>query len=341
MRFHRRRFFLTITVFILLTGLLSADQTKRNVFDLGFNLGRPGSEGLKDQDLLANDSRIMGNIQKYLGKAVETAEKLGISSASIKKFLADCESFTRAQYMKEGDQVRDRLQAACRIKFGEGAAVIFTMGVWMGGAQNIASTGAQFTRGQRPGTYKLVQRNVGWMQQSAPALGLDTDRIKRLNESLNSRAGISFTSIQDSLENIRDRWREELLNQPGFAIATVLTDANWNTEVVQSDIPVLVVFGANFNPPSARLISTVKGMAKKYEGKVKFLTADPKDCPKTCRKEKIMSMPLIRIYNKGAKMGELIGNQPAEAISRFIDETISTGLLGIVMDKPSIKRISL
>ncbi|MFC2156580.1 thioredoxin family protein [Acidobacteriota bacterium] len=339
MKNNRRFAFVFLFIFILSQGLVLGDEVKRNIFDLGFFMGRPGSEGLRDQDLLVSDSRIMQNVRDYVGRAVKTAEELGIPTDSLNQFLANCENFTRSQYMTQGRQMIDFLQNSCRNMFGETGAVIFTIGVWMGGAQNLSEFARQYSRVQRPGTYALIQRNVGWMQQNAPVVELSVDRINRLGTGLNTPTGLPFGGILNDLEAVLDQWRRELLGQPGFPVTSVVTDSNWNAEVMQAGLPVLVVFGASFNPQSARLIKTVKGMANKYKRKVKFVTADPKDCPKTFGNERIMNMPVMRIYFKGQMTGELTGNQTEENISKFIDENLGQpGILGIEMARPVIKK---
>lgn len=56
-----------------------------------------------------------------------------------------------------------------------------------------------------------------------------------------------------------------------------LTAANWEKEVVESPVPVLVDFTAAWCPPCKILAPTIEGLAEKYQGKVKVAKFDVGD----------------------------------------------------------------
>jgi len=299
-------------------------------------MARPTSQGLKDNEALSANAEIMGSIQKYLNSSLETAQILGLTTDSLENFKRACETFTRAQYMNQGRLVLDEYQQQCRNKFGEESGVIFTIGVWMAGAEATAAYGRGFRRSERPGTYDLIVRNVGWLKDNAANIRLSQDQIDDLFANLNTDPGPPFYSIQDGLQQIRDSWRDELQNQPPIYQVFALTDGNFSDIVVQSDLPILVVFGPRFNPQTATLIKRIEDMVPHYTGKAKFGTAEPQTCPKIYQQEKIMKPPLVRLYKKGVVVGELKGEMSEEAIKRLIDDNISfTGLLGIEMQTPT------
>ena len=327
---------ISLTCFCLLLFVsLWADEMRVNVYNLGYSLGRPCSQGLRDNDMLAVNSRIMQNVRSYLNDAIRLAQQLEIDSAGIDLFKQNCEQYTRSQYMTQGRILMDNLQQICNTNFGEEGAVIFTMGIWMGGAECTAAFGAGFDRSQRPGTYALIQRNVGWMRDNAPRISLDTRQINRLFDNMNRDPGVSFSSARSSLRRIREDWITELRQQPSFFQLVNLTDATWESEVLQSSIPVLVVFGPSYDVPSRRMIKVIEGMLKEYLGRVKFAIAPLPQCKGTYQKMRVMAFPTLLLFKGGNQIARKQGGQSEAAIRALIDANLeSEGLLGIKMAKP-------
>lgn len=102
-----------------------------------------------------------------------------------------------------------------------------------------------------------------------------------------------------------------------------ITESTFNTDVIQSDIPVLVDFWAPWCGPCRMLSSTIDGLAEKLEGKVKVCKVNVDDCPNIAVQYQISSVPTVMLFNKGDSIQTLVGLQPEEAYLKAVDSVNS------------------
>src|SRR5437667_353925 len=69
-------------------------------------------------------------------------------------------------------------------------------------------------------------------------------------------------------------WDSPSTRKSGSSHVVEITQANWQKEVVESDIPVLVDFSASWCPPCQKLAPTIDKLAERYKGKVKVGKVD-------------------------------------------------------------------
>jgi thioredoxin 1 len=93
-----------------------------------------------------------------------------------------------------------------------------------------------------------------------------------------------------------------------------LTDASFEKEVVQSDIPVLVDFGADWCPPCRILEPTVEEIAAEYDGIVKVGMMNIDHNPDTAATFGIRGVPTILFFRNGEMVDRLVGAVPKSAI---------------------------
>lgn len=90
-------------------------------------------------------------------------------------------------------------------------------------------------------------------------------------------------------------------------MAHVFTDDNFQAEVLECDIPVLVDFYAAWCGPCQAMAPVVDELSKEYEGKIKIGKLDVEASQETAGKYGIMSIPAFKIFKAGKVVSEKMG----------------------------------
>ncbi len=101
--------------------------------------------------------------------------------------------------------------------------------------------------------------------------------------------------------------------------AIEFTDANFDEEVIKSDIPVLVDFWAVWCGPCKMIAPFVEELAIEYQGKVKVGKLDVDNNPDVSVKYGIRSIPTLLIFRDGEIVDQIIGSVPKQAIAQKLD----------------------
>lgn len=91
---------------------------------------------------------------------------------------------------------------------------------------------------------------------------------------------------------------------------TEVSDSNFESEVLKSNVPVLVDFWATWCGPCKMIAPVVEEIANEYAGKVKVVKVDVDSNPETSMKFSIRSIPTIMIFKGGKVVEQLIGAMP-------------------------------
>ena len=101
-----------------------------------------------------------------------------------------------------------------------------------------------------------------------------------------------------------------------------LTDSNFQTEVLSSDLPVVVDFWAAWCGPCRMVAPIIEELSKDYEGKVKVGKLDVDEAPQTASRYGIMSIPTVVFFKQGKIMGQVVGALGKAELKKKIDEAL-------------------
>ena len=98
----------------------------------------------------------------------------------------------------------------------------------------------------------------------------------------------------------------------------ILTQNNFEEEVLKSDIPVLVDFWASWCGPCKMLAPTIAEIAKEYEGKVKVCKLNIDDDSSVAIKYGIASIPTVVLFKNGEVADKSVGFVPKATIENML-----------------------
>ncbi len=102
----------------------------------------------------------------------------------------------------------------------------------------------------------------------------------------------------------------------------ILTDDNFECEVLQSDSPVLVDFWAAWCGPCKAIAPVLEELAEEYSGKVKIGKLNIDENPNTASNYGVKSIPTLITFNGGKQEEQTIGVQPKQKIKEILDKLL-------------------
>ncbi len=97
-----------------------------------------------------------------------------------------------------------------------------------------------------------------------------------------------------------------------------LTSANFDSEVMKSDKPVLIDFWATWCMPCRMVAPTIDALADEYAGKAKICKVDVDDQPDLAGKFGIMSIPTVVVIKNGKVSAKGVGAQSKQAYAEML-----------------------
>ncbi|HMQ16429.1 MAG TPA: thioredoxin [Phycisphaerae bacterium] len=101
------------------------------------------------------------------------------------------------------------------------------------------------------------------------------------------------------------------------------TDDNFDAEVLNSAVPVLVDFWAEWCGPCQLLAPTIDELASEYAGKIKVGKVDVDSAQKIAAKYNVQQIPTVMLFDKGQPVERMIGAKNKREYRAVLDARVA------------------
>jgi thioredoxin 1 len=101
-----------------------------------------------------------------------------------------------------------------------------------------------------------------------------------------------------------------------------VNDANFESEVLKSAIPVLIDFSATWCAPCRAIAPFVDQVATEYEGRAKVVAVDIDQSPAVARQYGIRGVPTLLVIKNGEVVAQQVGAVPKAHIAKMLDRAL-------------------
>jgi thioredoxin 1 len=106
-------------------------------------------------------------------------------------------------------------------------------------------------------------------------------------------------------------------------MVTELNGTNFDSEVLKSDMPVVVDFWAEWCGPCRMISPLVEKLAEQYKGKIKFGKLNVDENREIAAKYQVMSIPLLLLFKDGKQVDSSLGAVPESTLKPKVEALLS------------------
>ena len=100
------------------------------------------------------------------------------------------------------------------------------------------------------------------------------------------------------------------------------TTFNFETDVMQSEMPVLVDFWAPWCPPCRAIAPSLEEISNELEGKLQVIKVDIDENPELAERFGVRSIPTLKVFVGGKEAKEMLGAMPKQLLKAQLAEFV-------------------
>ena len=105
---------------------------------------------------------------------------------------------------------------------------------------------------------------------------------------------------------------------------TYTSDANFENDVLKSELPVFVDFYADWCGPCRIIEPIMEQLSQEYHGKVRFVKVDVDSTPQTAANYSVMSIPTLIVFRGGKEVKRIVGAASRDHYVREIQRVLQS-----------------
>jgi thioredoxin 1 len=102
-----------------------------------------------------------------------------------------------------------------------------------------------------------------------------------------------------------------------------ITDENFEEEVLQAELPVLVDLWAEWCGPCRMVAPIIEGLAEEYAGQIKVGKLDVDGNPMTPARYGVQGIPTVFLFKGGEEAGRIVGARPRAQFVTLVEEHLA------------------
>ena len=106
---------------------------------------------------------------------------------------------------------------------------------------------------------------------------------------------------------------------------TETSDSEFQSDVHESDIPVLVDFWAPWCAPCQMVTPVLEAVAQNMNGQMKFVKLNTDKNQKKAGELNVMAIPTLIVFKDGQEVDRIVGFKPQEQLESHLKQLIQTG----------------
>lgn len=107
-----------------------------------------------------------------------------------------------------------------------------------------------------------------------------------------------------------------------MAALTQVTEQNFEAEILRSELPVLIEFGAEWCGPCKVVAPELEALARELDGKAKIVTVDIDKAPILAREFGVQSVPAFVVFHQGQPVGGKVGAMKRAQLREMLEPVL-------------------